>query len=384
MEALRGRLRVVSSGGGAGDVVPAGDGADGPQTEACEVCGAERAVERARALPSALYRCPRCQTRYCSVACYQRHSGACTNQFHAERNEEMLGGLRATDEDRRRVMAMLRRVDAGDALPDSPMSVTRDDGDADGDDGADGVPTEESILRRFQSLSVEEQMAELQKHVEPWRPWWLPPEIETSRRKRPSKITVLGDTSDERDPELAPPIPDLPALRTLTSRAPAPTLPFALVSVVAAVAAMLRIYNGDWTVDPREAAALVRALSTIAGCTRNSFDSLGEALDAAIAACHQPTLALPAGFARGVLSDTELILSDKMHVLRLLADGHRLFGSAGAAEQLPEKRLYFFLVWANEQASTVFAALAAGVAERRQLITPAPVNAPGKRALSSA
>jgi hypothetical protein len=41
---------------------------------ACQVCG--------KAAAGTLYTCPRCNVRYCGLACYKGHSERCTEGFY--------------------------------------------------------------------------------------------------------------------------------------------------------------------------------------------------------------------------------------------------------------------------------------------------------------
>jgi hypothetical protein len=65
-------------------------------------------------IQNANYRCPRCSSRYCCAACYQRHSSSCTESFHREHVSDMLKSSRADADSRRKMVEILRRCNLAD------------------------------------------------------------------------------------------------------------------------------------------------------------------------------------------------------------------------------------------------------------------------------
>lgn len=61
------------------------------------------------------YECPRCATAFCSVPCYQSHSGSCVSAFTADDRSSRLRGVLATDEEQSHMRDVLARLAAEDA-----------------------------------------------------------------------------------------------------------------------------------------------------------------------------------------------------------------------------------------------------------------------------
>lgn len=58
-----------------------------------------------------IYQCPRCGMPYCSVSCYRVHSDACVASFTAEDEHALLRRVRATDDEKASMRAILDRLD---------------------------------------------------------------------------------------------------------------------------------------------------------------------------------------------------------------------------------------------------------------------------------
>eukprot|EP00434_Breviolum_minutum_P015830 symbB.v1.2.013946.t1/scaffold1003.1/size206925/6 len=69
----------------------------------------------------ARYTCPRCQTAYCSLECYQAHSGKCTESFYKSQVEEELKSRRIDEDERRRLEKVLASLSSLDQADEDPV-----------------------------------------------------------------------------------------------------------------------------------------------------------------------------------------------------------------------------------------------------------------------
>ncbi|KAJ1658177.1 hypothetical protein IWQ61_002535, partial [Dispira simplex] len=60
---------------------------------------------------TALYTCPRCQTRYCSLACYQSEPHShCSEDFYHQETVQALKTQQADEEEKQRMLDILKRL----------------------------------------------------------------------------------------------------------------------------------------------------------------------------------------------------------------------------------------------------------------------------------
>ncbi|GAB4818983.1 hypothetical protein N2152v2_006029 [Parachlorella kessleri] len=239
--------------------------------------------------------------------------------------------------------------------------------------------------------------------VQPWQPWWLSAEAAELELGDggSSLVAPLAEAAGAAEPALAtasgasalppPPSKPLPPLAALTKSRPSPLLQYHLLDLLYAYCYVLRLYNGDYTADPSEAADLVFALSgVLAAAAGAQGPSVGmEASSPTAASVLLDSIRPPAGTrqqqraAVAVLTDVIAVLQlgravvvtalmDLSRLLeaarRQLEDGPAWLGGSGAATKdakrlqrklvAAERKLLFFLSWANEQPQEAYGLLA--------------------------
>lgn len=282
-----------------------------------------------------------------------------------------------------------------------------------GDLSVDDLTPEELAAFERQLASGEAATA-----VQAWEPWWLTPaaaELELSpsgtkliQELEPLLKTEISQTMpstpppqikeeqveeslDISQPEgvLPPPPPmALPPLSSLISKPPSPVLSLHLLDLIYSYCLVLRLFNGQYTTDPLEAAATLLDASRVLGPSKPP----GSYRPAPISASMSPTTVLldcvvhvcgpearschvPRSFAVGILSDVARVLElGRAVVVTALLDLSRIVDAglgeartAGAQQhkelisklKQAHRKLLFFLSWANERAEDVCPALAA-------------------------
>ncbi|KAK9806763.1 hypothetical protein WJX72_001783 [[Myrmecia] bisecta] len=243
----------------------------------------------------AKYTCPRCNLRYCSLPCYKAHSTRCTEVFYSELVAEELQGDKVSDAQKQQMQAILERVQQQqeedladqDMFSDHNLQAASDASD-DEQDGGLSKETLAKLLDREQAgeqaevneadLSEADLQAfrralatgEVSRLVPAWEPWWMSQaaaELRLSSRGMPVVALEQGEQGRSADEaRQIPPAPHdpLPSLKTLTRAAPSPMLQPQLLELLFAYCLTLRLYNGDFTADPLEAAAVVLHLKPTA------------------------------------------------------------------------------------------------------------------------
>ncbi|KAL3693779.1 hypothetical protein R1sor_007430 [Riccia sorocarpa] len=312
------------------------------------------------------YTCPRCNLRYCSLACYKGHSLRCTESFMRDNVIEEMRDIQATDETKEKTLEMLRRIhfdEAGRSIfEDESFARDEDHEPLDNDDvDVEGSIFSERTIQRVmegQVPTLEELTDTERKHfmrylatgegsrlIQPWNPWWLNPLAKTvSVSKQGSSliqsldsspaITASGSETGENDELVevsssevpAPPSKPLPAVRELTQKEPSPLLAVHLAEVLYAYCFTLRYYNGDWRSDPVEAASVFLSVSHVVGQAALP-ESVSEAFYEALQTVCSPVFKDAGGISLGLA-----LFDDCVAVLRLgrpciicaLADLHSL------------------------------------------------------------
>ena len=373
-----------TAGGAAGaSGPPAGGGGPHRRAQVCRVCAREYAK----------YTCPKCAAPYCSLGCYQRHGAGCTERFYEAEVRDELAGRRATPEEVRRAEAILRRVHrAGEAEAEGPPG-----GEEEAPDEGRAPRLAAALVDRLGALGVgglddleldaaaaltPEGRRDFQDQVRSgrlgallgaWEPWW---------RDDEGAGPGLAADGTPLVQEVAPPGPSpaaepLPPLAALFPGAPSPLLRWHLLDVLYAYVYAKIVFNGDWAV-AAEARALVGGLSAVlrpeppAPGAAAGPASGREAFAGCLEAAGRPALA-PAGgaaFARSMVGEVRRILGHgRPAALRALRDLAALHAPAAAAadgkraharaRKAAEKKLRFFLSWANEAPAGLFAELEA-------------------------
>ncbi|KAL0913101.1 hypothetical protein M5K25_016533 [Dendrobium thyrsiflorum] len=336
------------------------------------------------------YTCPRCNTRYCSLECYKRHSLRCTESFMRENVMEELHQIQSNDATKRKMLEILRRVHS------------EDDMDSDGEDGSMlSEETTQKILSGVQ-LGLEDlspgeikkfQRAvangELSKLIEPWDPWWRKSSAASislgpsgNQLVKPLDVEENSEcsfsASDSSSTEVpAGPENPLPPLHQLSRTEPSPLLSVHSIDVIYSYCFTLRIYNGDWRFDPLGAAMVLLTLSSVLGS-----DSRPETVSEALAACIEQTCS-PAFRHAGGFKFGLILIDDAIHLLslganaivcllcdlrRLILAGEEMLKSekmekakrAEGRRKLKgvDRKIFFLMCWVHEQSEEVWPSLA--------------------------
>lgn len=296
------------------------------------------------------------------------------------RSELKLSGAKTAD--KRRMIELLGHSDdrpidpmaalAGEGVGDFPDGTDSSDNEVDGD-GDEGNSIEEPSISpsraealrsmihdgnldalSLDALSLDEKQAFLRAvtsapvptSLASWQPWWFEP-LDDHRRS----VTQLGkplitelpsdhdgvavdasaeleDTSQamcvcvESDPTL---LSKLPRFASLTrGAAPSPLLPVLLLDILYSYAHTCRLYLGDLTADPPDAAAVLLAVSRVL-----SSDARPESVTEACAGCMEASLAT--GVRLTTTPDRSLAYAVLSDVLALTGQPHYAVDALGHA-----------------------------------------------------
>jgi hypothetical protein len=174
--------------------------------------------------------------------------------------------------------------------------------------------------------------------VELWSPWWVQIDVPPSRSVADACTGSLivdlspadGDTpTDEASQSTSmPALPaSLPALETLTNVPPSPLVANNLIDILFAYVLVMRLYNGDTSVEPREAALHVVRCSAVLS-ERAVHETPALAIDRCMARCRTPQFRQPMPVILGAVRDVCGVLRCRRFVAAALADLTRLIQSA--------------------------------------------------------
>jgi hypothetical protein len=295
----------------------------------CAVCAREFAK----------YTCPRCAVQYCALACYKAHDGGCAEAFHREHAESELRSKSASPEARSEMASLLRRL--RERTLDDELDGTEPPAAA-GDDDADD-PREEldaASTRRVRQLQAaatrgdvdatalteeelrdfERQLANgsLVKHLELPEPWWSGLTPRSIRRLPDGTFECLGA-------RVPPVVPQLPPLRSLTSRAPPRALAYVALELLLAYAYLYRLFDCEPSADVADASACALQLSAaLAGTERGTFPDASAALDSVFTRCAHPLTKTSRAFSKASFSDARALLGAPGTVAFALSDLHAI------------------------------------------------------------
>ncbi|XP_008806932.2 zinc finger HIT domain-containing protein 2 [Phoenix dactylifera] len=343
----------------------------------------------------AQYTCPRCNSRYCSLPCYKRHSLQCTESFMRENVMEELQQIQPEDETKTKMLDILKRFHSEEEM--------------NSDDEDESMLSEETIQKvvsgneiRLEDLSADEikhfrkalASGELSRLIEPWTPWWTKPSArsislspEGSQLVKPlheheGTIAQLSTTPEPNLREVpAGPENPLPPLRQLTHTDPSPLLAVHLVDVLYSYCFTLRLYNGDWHSDPFGAATTILSVSKVLGDDARPetvAEALGACLEQTCSAVYRHTGGFR--FRIGLLDDIisllhlgcSALICSLCDLQRLIQAGERMLKSEkmGKAERSKssrklhsaERKVYFLMCWVHDQPGEAWSSLA-GIVE---------------------
>ncbi|KAG8382545.1 hypothetical protein BUALT_Bualt05G0088500 [Buddleja alternifolia] len=339
------------------------------------------------------YTCPRCNIRYCSLHCYKSHSVRCTESFMRDNVMGELQKLQPNEESKSKMLDILKRF--------------HEEEETDGmDEDETGSSLSEETIQKilsggdlsFNDLSAEEKKhfqraiasGELSKLIQPWEPWWLKPSAKcislspdgTQLIQPIAKDELLPTSQNEvgsdqlHDIPPGPEIP-LPPVTKLTASSPSPLLPVHLVDIIYSSCFTLRLYNGDWKVDPVESATVLLSVSSVLGQAEQP-----ETVLEALLHCLEQTCSIGYKHMGGLQFGLRL-MDDVISLLYLggaalicfLCDMQKLIQSAGRELKLEklhkskkvelksklkssERKIYFMMCWVHEQPPEAWSSLA--------------------------
>ena len=125
----------------------------------------------------ARYTCPRCNVRYCSVACYKNEKHMqCSEVFYKDCFMEALKNERGSSEDKTKMMEMLKRVQEEGSKEENADSNVLDlderiaDIDLNNDPEAVWEALTSNERKDFESAV---QSGKIVHMVDLWIPWWM-------------------------------------------------------------------------------------------------------------------------------------------------------------------------------------------------------------------
>ncbi|XP_073000717.1 uncharacterized protein [Typha latifolia] len=348
------------------------------------------------------YTCPRCNSRYCSLQCYKRHSLRCTESFMRENVMDELHQIEPEDETKKKMLDILKRFHLEEEM---------------NSDGEDELMLSDEIVQkvlsgeevRLEDLSADEikqfqkalASGELSKLIEPWTPWWTKPDAGSvslspdgsqlirQMHEHEESGTYPSSTAESKVSEIPPgPESPLPSLRQLTRKEPSPLLAVHLVDVLYSYCFTLRLYNGEWQSDPFGATTVVLSMSKVLG-TDVRPETVAEALGACLEQACSPAYRHAGGvrFAIGLVDDIIALLSlggdalvcSLCDLRRLIQAGERSIKTekmekaekSRSSLQLrgAERKLYFLMCWVHEQPEEAWSSLAAIVGVEKALFS---------------
>lgn len=258
----------------------------------------------------ARYTCPRCETPYCSIACYQAHNdnnagdSSCTEGFYQERVQSVVQ-LEQKAKAKDTLDILNRTHNANSILSQEQILFEDEDDDDDGVDTTDLLEllsvleqTEEgeggssdgdkqwkhisSLLAQSPKLKAAFEAAvqagDLQKLVlKSWDPWWRPIIATSTAAEVPLQPKLRGPTLDERLLKVKPLEALLPK-----GRMQIPNLTYNLLDVLYSVVLSFRLYHGVDNVLASDETAVEAALTMAQESLVLSQDARYECLEEAL------------------------------------------------------------------------------------------------------
>ncbi|KAH9293230.1 hypothetical protein KI387_041563, partial [Taxus chinensis] len=390
------------------------------------------------------YTCPRCNVRYCSLACYKGHSLRCTESFMRDNVMDEFHQMEPSSETKQRMLEILKRFHS--ESDDSCCEME----DHDEDDFPLSTETIQKIVEgcdvSLDDLSLKERKdflravvsGNLSHMVKPWEPWWLKPRVnkislsnqgtqlvqplDTSEDHMSAELSTGDAYPDNSGPSDIPAGPENPlsSVRKLTSTEPSPLLVVHLVDVIYSYCFTLRFFNGDWKSDSLDAAMVCLSLSAVldqVALPETVSEALSKCLEAACSPSFKHAGGLKFGF--GLFDDLSALLRlGRAALVCALTDLHRLLETATKeakgdrskkrghlrkqvntnreAKQQENKRdeswkmlqsasrkVYFLMCWTNEQPNEVWASLIGVIEAAKNKFPAVDSGNPGKNHLNA-
>lgn len=212
--------------------------------------------------------CPRCNLRYCSLACYKDLQHAdCTESFYRDSVTAEIQQRDLDKDSKNKMLEMLKRLEEDN----DPNDLLDSDDDYEDED-------QQELMARFSNIDIEntdpdllwdllsdkergefeQVLSELEKtgdwnklHLPTYQPWWK------------QRISIVQE--DEEDtmavPELPKTVPDFKKMTQPATRS-SPHLAWNLLHILAIYSYLMRHSMGDLLEDPKDTLALCERLST--------------------------------------------------------------------------------------------------------------------------
>lgn len=262
----------------------------------CEICEIEKAI----------YRCPKCDKKYCSPSCYSSklHS-VCSETFYKEWVESSLNDKIINVDERNKMIQILKKfhestnedTENENSIIDKFTDLNLDDLDED----AIWESLNEKERNEFKSLIADTKNLELMILIK--QPWWS-----TSDIKLVSDIT---DSETNEIPEKVTPRPYYPLnvkkLSSITTKKPSECIQFNLVNILYAYAFLNRFYNCDMRDFLEDVIKSLYQFSPVLSEGKN-YSSLEESVQDSIRLIINSELGAPLDFVKSIVNDVSNIL----------------------------------------------------------------------------
>ncbi|CAG8438772.1 8727_t:CDS:2 [Ambispora leptoticha] len=335
------------------------------------------------------YTCPRCNIRYCSLNCYKNEQhNTCTENFYKSSIIEEIKSKNMGDEEKQKMVELLQRFEReGDEMAAEELMDDTDEEVENNDDlferfknldiGSASFETiwshlnareREKIEQEFEKVSRTGKMgnltAEIASEIKLWQPWWATNQDETIKS---TKIQSLDEMEETREPSI---LENIQPLEELTKTPPDPAIVFHLVNILFAYAHTCRYLNGELFEDSQETCHILLDLSSsLSSKTTFVYENVSEAISVNLRSIaeHSKHTQSPE-FTITVLKDLMDILTSANNVLIALTDLYNLFHNINSNSMsvdpsltqknrlsreerkqafFTEKKIYFYLVYAN-------------------------------------
>ncbi|XP_066975699.1 zinc finger HIT domain-containing protein 2 isoform X2 [Macrobrachium rosenbergii] len=290
---------------------------------------------------NAKYTCPRCNSQYCSSACYRNEAHAqCSENFYKEQVKAELEGSHLPKESRKKMEEILKRVESDGSVISDGNEVLDSDDDEDEVDLAErmaGVDLSDSnTVWKLLSDEEREEFRELvnsgnfENLIPTFDPWWE------------QEVPLVQEVRDQKNstPEYhsnCPPLTEVPKFSELTKTPPSSCIPFNILNVLTSYAWMVRLFNGDHEESSLDATEALLTLSTVLSTNAN-FEEAAIAVESPrMEAQHHSWLMESEEFAVTVKNDVKKILqgpckSDQMfYINAAFSDMHAVLNTSKAS-----------------------------------------------------
>lgn len=223
------------------------------------------------------YSCPRCSIDYCSVSCYQSpHHIQCSEEFYKDcviqemaLQKQMRSGtldnIPGIDDDIKQMYQMLKRMESSQSM-NSSISISEEELDSDDDEEDPKKITD--LTERLQGVDLddanevwsklnEEEREEFKKIIKSedvtsilpvYHPWWenkvqriMISEVNDDHPST-SETAIEHSRTKVEHPKI---IEKIPEFTQISTKPPAPCVPFNLVNVLAAYISTVRFFYGE-------------------------------------------------------------------------------------------------------------------------------------------